>query len=57
MLQILKQIAKIGIKSESAPAPAEENVAVERLSADIARVLGRALTIRPGRTGRCSSTR
>ena len=54
MLQILKQIAKIGIKSESAPAPAEENVAVERLSADIARVLGRALTIREVDAGSCN---
>jgi Ni,Fe-hydrogenase III small subunit len=54
VLQILKQIAKIGIKSESAPAPAEENVAVERLSADIARVLGRALTIREVDAGSCN---
>ena len=54
MLQILKQIAKIGVKTEPAPPPADEQVAVVRLSADIARVLGRALTIRHVDAGSCN---
>jgi Ni,Fe-hydrogenase III small subunit len=54
MLQILKQIAKTGIKSEPAPAPAEEHVVVARLQADIARVIGRALAIRHVDAGSCN---
>jgi Ni,Fe-hydrogenase III small subunit len=54
MLQILKQIAKIGIKTEPAPPPAEDNIAAVRLQADIARVLGRALTIRHVDAGSCN---
>ena len=54
MLQTLKQIAKIGIKSERAPAPAEDDVVVARLQADIARILGRALTIRHVDAGSCN---
>ena len=54
MLQILRQIAKIGIRSEPAPAPAEEHVIVARLQADIARVIGRALAIRHVDAGSCN---
>jgi Ni,Fe-hydrogenase III small subunit len=46
MLNILKQIAITGIKSEPAPAPADDAAGVARLQDDILRVLGRALTIR-----------
>ena len=54
MLQILFQIAKTGIKSEPAPSPAAEQVVVARLQKDIARVLGRALTIRQVDAGSCN---
>ena len=54
MLQILMQIASIGIKSEPAPAPGDERVIVERLQADIARVVGRALAIRHVDAGSCN---
>ena len=54
MLQILRQIAKIGIRSEPAPAPADEHVVVARLQADIARVIGRALAIRHVDAGSCN---
>src|SRR5207344_2272071 len=54
MLQILRQIARIGIRSEPAPAPADEHVIVARLQADIARVIGRALAIRHVDAGSCN---
>jgi Ni,Fe-hydrogenase III small subunit len=54
MLQILRQIAKIGIKSERAPAPADEGVVAARLQQDILRVMGRALTIRQVDAGSCN---
>jgi Ni,Fe-hydrogenase III small subunit len=54
MLQILRQIAKIGIKSEPAPAPADEHVIVARLQADIAGIIGRALAIRHVDAGSCN---
>jgi len=41
MLHILHQIARTGIKSEKAPAPAEEMVVVARLQKAILRTLGR----------------
>ncbi len=46
MLYILRQIARTGVKTEPAPAPAEEMVVVARLQKEILRTLGRALTIR-----------
>ena len=46
MLHILRQIAKTGIRTERAPAPAEDRDVVARLQEDIVRTLGRALTIR-----------
>src|SRR5207344_443247 len=54
MLQILRQIARIGIRSEPAPAPADEHVIVARLQADIARVIGRALAVRHVDAGSCN---
>jgi Ni,Fe-hydrogenase III small subunit len=39
MLTILKQIAKTGIRSEPAPAPADTGEAIARLQADILRAL------------------
>ena len=54
MLQILRQIAKCGIKTEPPPAPADEMVIVARLQKKILRVLGRALTIRQIDAGSCN---
>jgi Ni,Fe-hydrogenase III small subunit len=54
MLHILHQIARTGIKSEKAPAPAEEMVVVARLQKAILRTLGRALTIRHVDAGSCN---
>jgi len=54
MLTILRQIVKIGIKTEPAPAPAEEMVQVARLQQRILRTLGRALTIRHVDAGSCN---
>jgi Ni,Fe-hydrogenase III small subunit len=54
MLHILHQIARTGIKSETAPTPAEEMVVVARLQKAILRTLGRALTIRHIDAGSCN---
>jgi Ni,Fe-hydrogenase III small subunit len=54
MLHILRQIAKCGIKTEPAPAPADEMVQVARLQKKILRVLGRALMIRQIDAGSCN---
>ena len=54
MLYILKQIAKTGIKTEPAPAPAEDTVIVARLHREVLRTLGRALTIRHVDAGSCN---
>jgi Ni,Fe-hydrogenase III small subunit len=54
MLHILHQIARTGIKSETAPTPAEEMVVVARLQKTILRTLGRALTIRHVDAGSCN---
>ena len=54
MLQILRQIAKCGIKTEPPPPPADEMVLVARLQKKILRVLGRALTIRHIDAGSCN---
>jgi len=54
MLQILRQIAKIGIKTEPAPAPADAPDAERRLHEAVLRVLGRALTIRQVDAGSCN---
>jgi Ni,Fe-hydrogenase III small subunit len=54
MLHILRQIARTGIKTEPAPAPADDNVVVDRLQHAILRTLGRALTIRQVDAGSCN---
>ena len=54
MLHILHQIAKTGIKTETAPSPAHEMVVVARLQEKILRTLGRALTIRQVDAGSCN---
>ena len=54
MLQILRQIAAIGIKTERPPAPAGETAVVAGLQEAIARTLGRALTIRHVDAGSCN---
>jgi Ni,Fe-hydrogenase III small subunit len=54
MLHILHQIARTGIKSETAPTPAEEMVVVARLQKAVLRTLGRALTIRHVDAGSCN---
>ena len=54
MLHILHQIARTGIRSETAPAPAEEMIVVARLQEAILRTLGRALTIRHVDAGSCN---
>ena len=55
MLQTLRQIVRVGIKTEAAPKPADDNIVVARLQAEILRTLGRALTIRHALTS--ASTR
>ena len=54
MLTILRQIARTGIKSETAPEPAAQDIVVARLQAEILRTLGRALTIRQVDAGSCN---
>ena len=54
MYQTLRQIARVGIRTEDAPAAAADDVVVRRLQADILRVLGRALTLRHVDAGSCN---
>ena len=54
MLYILRQIAVTGIKTEPAPAPADEMIVLRRLQEKILRTLGRALTIRHVDAGSCN---
>jgi Ni,Fe-hydrogenase III small subunit len=54
MLTILKQIAKTGVCSEPAPAPAKMPEIVARLHDEILRTLGRALAIRQVDAGSCN---
>ena len=54
MLQILRQIAKTGIKTDAAPEPDVDRVTVARLQEDILKTLGRALTIRQVDAGSCN---
>lgn len=55
MYQTLRQIARIGLKTEKPPAPASEDVQIRRLHEDILRTLGRALTIRHVDAGSCNA--
>jgi Ni,Fe-hydrogenase III small subunit len=55
MYQTLRQIIRTGIRTEPRPAPAMDNVVVQRLQAEILRTLGRALTIRHVDAGSCNA--
>jgi len=55
MYETLRQILRVGIPTEEAPAPADEDVVVRRLHADILRTLGRALTLRHVDAGSCNA--
>jgi Ni,Fe-hydrogenase III small subunit len=56
MLTILMKIARAGICTEPAPAPAApDDARVERLQASILRTLGRALAIRQVDAGSCNA--
>src|SRR5262252_3841398 len=54
MLYVLRQIAKTGIRSEAAPAPADEMRVADKLQSEILRILGRALAIRQIDAGSCN---
>jgi len=54
MLYVLRQIAKTGIRSEAAPAPADEMRVADKLQSEILRILGRALAIRQVDAGSCN---
>src|SRR5690242_13341758 len=54
MYQTLRQIARVGLRTEKAPTPAPDDVVVQRLHADILRVLGRALALRHVDAGSCN---
>src|SRR4029079_15972858 len=54
MLYILKQIVTTGIRTERAPAPANDMVLATRLQEKILRALGRALAIRQVDAGSCN---
>jgi len=54
MLHILRQIAKTGIRTETPPAPNLDMAVAARLQKEIARTLGRALTIRQVDAGSCN---
>jgi len=54
MLHILKQIAKTGLRTETAPTADETMVVATRLQREIVRALGRALAIRQVDAGSCN---
>ena len=55
MFQVLRQIARVGIKTETMPKPADEDVVAARLQQEILRTLGRALAIRHVDAGSCNA--
>ena len=55
MYETLRQILRVGIQSEPAPAPANDDVIVRRLHDDILRTLGRALALRHVDAGSCNA--
>jgi Ni,Fe-hydrogenase III small subunit len=55
MFQVLRQIARTGIRTEPPPKPADEDVVAARLQQEILRTLGRALTIRHVDAGSCNA--
>ena len=54
MLQILRQIAKTGIKTDPAPNPDLDRIVASRLQEQILKTMGRALTIRQVDAGSCN---
>ena len=54
MLHVLRKIARTGIRSEPAPAPAGDVKDIARLQEEIWQTLGRALTIRQVDAGSCN---
>jgi len=54
MLDILRQIARTGIKTEAPPAAAGDMVVIKRMQQEILKTLGRALTIRHVDAGSCN---
>jgi len=54
MLQILRQIAKTGIKTEPAPNPDLDRIVASRLQEQILKTVGRALAIRQVDAGSCN---
>ena len=54
MLQILRQIARTGIKTEPAPEPDLERIVASRLHEQVLTKLGRALAIRHVDAGSCN---
>ena len=54
MLQILRQIAKTGIKTDAAPSPDLELIVASRLHERILKTIGRALAIRQVDAGSCN---
>ena len=54
MLQILRQIARTGIKTDPAPEPDFDRLVVARLQEEILKTIGRALTIRHVDAGSCN---
>src|SRR6266540_733298 len=54
MLQILRQIAKTGIKTDPAPKPDLDRIVASRLHEQILQTMGRALTIRQVDAGSCN---
>jgi len=55
MYQTLRQIARVGVITETPPKPADEDIVAARLQEDILRTLGRALTIRHVDAGSCNA--
>ena len=55
MFHILRQIARVGIRTEPRPDPAVDDVVTARLQHDILRTLGRALAIRHVDAGSCNA--
>ena len=54
MLQILRQIAKTGIKTDPAPSPDLERIVASRLHERLLKTMGRALAIRQVDAGSCN---
>ena len=54
MLRMRRQIARVGVRTEPPPAPADELAKSERLQAEVLATLGRALAIRQVDAGSCN---